>query len=162
MNKELPVFPIKVGKNGRYFVDADNLPFFWLGTTQWQIFREYTLDEAKIIIENIKKKGFSVVQTMLLGVGEPVHSNVYGETPWVNNNPLKPNEAYFENVDSVVELAQKMDLLFRCLCIIKGSGTTCFVTGLDRGLNGLRNDTRKLQTLFGVCIRGQLQSLSLF
>jgi len=111
MNKELPVFPIKVSKNGRYFVDANNLPFFWLGTTQWQIFREYTLDEAKIIIENIKKKGFSVVQTMLLGVGEPVHSNVYGETPWVNNNPLKPNEAYFENVDSVVELAQKNGLV---------------------------------------------------
>ncbi|MEM3028006.1 MAG: DUF4038 domain-containing protein [Candidatus Bathyarchaeia archaeon] len=106
-----PVFPLKVSNNGRYFIDAENRPFFWLGTTQWQIFREYSLEEARIILENIKEKGFSVVQTMLLGVGEPVHPNIYGETPWVNNNPLTPNETYFDNVDSVVEIAQKNGLV---------------------------------------------------
>ena len=42
-----PALPIKVSENGRYFVDQNGTPLFWLGTTQWQLFREYTLDDAK-------------------------------------------------------------------------------------------------------------------
>ncbi|MFB0522404.1 MAG: DUF4038 domain-containing protein [Candidatus Bathyarchaeia archaeon] len=111
MNTDQPVFPVKVSHNGRYFIDSAGKPFFWLGTTQWQIFRDNTLDEAKTILENVKGKGFSVVQAMLLGVGGPVQPNVYGEMPWSNNNPLTPNEAYFENVDSVVEMARRNGLV---------------------------------------------------
>ena len=120
MKTDQPVFPIKVSHNKRYFVDSDDNPFFWLGTTQWQIFRDNTPDEAKIILENVKSKGFSVVQAMLLGVlggpawgalDGPVRPNVYGEIPWSDNNPLTPNEAYFENVDSVVETARENGLV---------------------------------------------------
>jgi len=42
-------FPIKVSPNGRYFVDPRDNPVFWLGTTQWQLCRDYNLDEAKLI-----------------------------------------------------------------------------------------------------------------
>ena len=41
------VFPMKVSENQRYFVDQAGEPVFWLGTTQWQLFREYTLEEAR-------------------------------------------------------------------------------------------------------------------
>ena len=34
--------PIKVSENGRYFVDQNGTPVFWLGTTQWQLFHGYT------------------------------------------------------------------------------------------------------------------------
>ena len=44
-----PVFPVKVSDNGRYITDQNNKAVFWLGTTQWQIFRDYTLNEARII-----------------------------------------------------------------------------------------------------------------
>ena len=111
MGKEQPVLPVKVSNNGRFFVDQKNNPFFWLGTTQWQIFREYTLDDVKFTLENIKSKGFSVIQTMLLGVNGPIHPNVNGEMPWKDNNPASPNEAYFKNVDSVVEIARKNGLV---------------------------------------------------
>jgi hypothetical protein len=111
MGMEQPVFPLKVSKNGRFFVDQKNNPFFWLGTTQWQIFREYTLDEAKITLEKVKSKGFSVVQAMLLGVNGPIYPNVYGEMPWLDNNPTSPNEAYFKNVDSIVEMAREKGLV---------------------------------------------------
>ena len=36
---------LKVSDNGRYFVDQKGDPVFWLGTRQWQLFREYTLDD---------------------------------------------------------------------------------------------------------------------
>ena len=55
---EEPVFPVNVSDNGRYFVDKNDNPVFWLGTTQWQIFREYTLEEASITLKNIKNNGF--------------------------------------------------------------------------------------------------------
>jgi len=109
---EQPVYPVKVSENGRYFVDQNGNPVFWLGTTQWQIFREYNLDEARTILEKTRSKGFAFVQAMLMGVGDGTQPNVYGEKPWINNNPLTPNEAYFKNVDSVIQIARDNNLVF--------------------------------------------------
>ncbi|HUU18981.1 MAG TPA: glycoside hydrolase family 140 protein [Sedimentisphaerales bacterium] len=109
---EQPVFPIKVSKNRRYFIDQNNNPVFWLGTTQWQIFREYTLDEVRTTLEKVKGNGFVFVQAMLMGVGDGTKPNVYGEKPWINNDPLTPNEAYFKNVDSVIRIARENNMVF--------------------------------------------------
>ena len=109
---EQPIYPVKVSDNGRYFVDQKGNPVFWLGITQWQIFREYTLDEARLILENAKSKGFAFVQAMLMGVGDGTKPNVYGQKPWVDNNPLTPNEAYFKNVDSVIQIARENNIVF--------------------------------------------------
>jgi hypothetical protein len=79
--------------------------------TQWQIFREYTLEEVEVILESVKSKGFSVTQAMLLGVGGPIHPNVNGEMPWNDNDPSSPNDAYFENVDSVMKLAREIGIV---------------------------------------------------
>jgi len=109
---EQPVYPVKVSENGRYFVDQNGSPVFWLGITQWQIFREYTLEDAGTILENAKDKGFAFVQAMLMGVGDGTKPNVYGQKPWINNNPLTPNEAYFKNVDSVIQIARDNNVVF--------------------------------------------------
>lgn len=66
---EEPAYPVKVSENGRYFVDQRGTPIFWMGTTQWQIFREYTLEEARLTIERVKANGFVFIQAMLMGVG---------------------------------------------------------------------------------------------
>lgn len=101
------VYPVKVSPNGRYFVDHHGQPVFWLGTTQWQLFREYSLEDAKLIIAKSKDKGFAFIQVMLLGVGDGTKPNLYGQKPWLNDNPLTPNEAYFKNVDAVLENARE-------------------------------------------------------
>lgn len=106
-----PVFPVKVSENGRYIVDQKEEPVFWLGTTQWQIFREYTLDEARTILERSKDKGFIFVQAMLMGVGDGTRPNVHGAKPWTDDNPLTPNEAYFKNVDAVIQIARDKGLI---------------------------------------------------
>ncbi|OHB75858.1 MAG: hypothetical protein A2Z25_01385 [Planctomycetes bacterium RBG_16_55_9] len=102
---ERPVYPIKVSDNGRYFVDQEGKPVFWLGTTQWQLFREYKIEEARTILEKTADKGFAFAQVMLMGVGDGTKPNVYGQKPWINDDPLTPNEAYFQNVDAVVRIA---------------------------------------------------------
>src|SRR4030042_470960 len=91
---EQPVYPIKVSDNGRYFVDQEGKPVFWLGTTQWQLFRDYTLEDARTILEKTADKGFAFAQIMLLGVGDGTKPNVYGQKPWSDDNPLTPNDAY--------------------------------------------------------------------
>lgn len=104
-------FPCKVSENGRYFVDSTGKPVFWIGTTQWQLFRDQTTEEARTIIESAKARGFAFVQVMLAGPGDGTKANVYGEKPWLNDDPLAPNEAYFARVDAVIEYARKNDVM---------------------------------------------------
>ena len=108
---ERPVYPIKVSDNGRYFIDQQGKPVFWLGTTQWQLFREYKIEDACTILERTADKGFAFAQVMLMGVGDGTKPNVYGQKPWINDNPLTPNEAYFQNVDAVVQIARENNVV---------------------------------------------------
>ena len=78
--------PIRISANRRYFVDPTGTPVFWLGTTQWQLFREFTLDEARLIIEKSKATGFDFIQVMLLGVGDGTQPNLHAEKPCHNDD----------------------------------------------------------------------------
>jgi len=44
-------------------------------------------------------------------VGDGSRTNVYGQKPWLDDNPLTPNEAYFQNVDAVLQAARERDLI---------------------------------------------------
>jgi hypothetical protein len=110
LGTEAATGPIRVSQNGRYFVDARGAPFYFLADTQWELFRRYTLNEAKLILENRKAKGFTVVMVMLTGVGSGTNPNLDGHCPWLNDNPATPNPNYFTNVDAVVRLAQANDI----------------------------------------------------
>jgi hypothetical protein len=103
---EEPVLPVKVSPNGRYFVDQKGTPVFWLGTTQWQLFRDNTPEDARTVIARSKANGFAFIQVMLAGVGDGTQPNAAGEKPWVNDDPLTPNEAYFKNVDAAIASAR--------------------------------------------------------
>ena len=107
---EPAALPVKLSPNKRYFVDQKDKPVFWLGTTQWQLFRGYTLEDAKTILEKTAEHGFAFAQVMLMGVGDGTAPNVYGQRAWIDNNPLTPNEAYFTNVDAVVRAAADKNL----------------------------------------------------
>jgi hypothetical protein len=102
--------PIRVSSNGRYFVDADGEPFYFLADTQWELFRRYSLHDAKLILENRKGKGFTVVMVMLTVVGSGTGANLEGQRPWLNDNPATPNSDYFAKVDEIVKLAQANDI----------------------------------------------------
>jgi hypothetical protein len=102
-----PVYPVKVSDDHRYFLDQKGEPVFWLGTTQWQLFREYSLEDARTIIEKSKDKGFVFAQVMLMGVGDGTKPNIHGAKPWINDDPITPNEDYFKNVDAVMKIAQQ-------------------------------------------------------
>ena len=97
--------PIRVSANGRGFVDCDGRPFFWLGDTQWELCSGFTLGEAQAILQNRADKGFTTIQVMLTGVGDGTRPNWAGDAPWQDDDPAAPNEAYFQHVDAVLDLA---------------------------------------------------------
>jgi hypothetical protein len=92
-------------------VDQKGDAVFWLGTTQWQLFRDNTPEEARTILANVKGKGFAFVQVMLAGVGDGTRPNAAGQKPWVNDDPLTPNEAYFKTVDAAVAAARENNVV---------------------------------------------------
>jgi Protein of unknown function (DUF4038)/Putative collagen-binding domain of a collagenase len=102
---------IRLSSNGRYFVDREGAPFFWLGDTQWQLFRDFTLQETELILKDRLRKGFSVIQVMVTGVGDGTTPNLEGDKPWLNDDPATPNEAYFKKVDVIVKLARQLGLV---------------------------------------------------
>jgi len=106
-----PVYPLRVSGNGRYLVDQKGDPVFWLGTTQWQLVREYSREDARTILEKVKDNGFAFAQVMLMGVGDGTKPNIHRAKPWIDDNPLTPNEAYFKNVDAVVEIAREKNVV---------------------------------------------------
>ncbi len=98
--------PLRVSSSGRYFVDHTGKPFFWLGDTQWQLFRDFSPEDAEAVLANRQAKGFNVLQVMATGVGDGTRPNRYGEAPWVGNNPATPNEAYFKRARAITDLAR--------------------------------------------------------
>jgi hypothetical protein len=92
-------------------VDDEGKPFFWLGDTQWELFHALTPEEARTILERRKQQGFSAIQVMVAGAGEGKLPSATGEPPWRGNAPSSPNEAYFRNVDRVMEAARETEMI---------------------------------------------------
>ncbi len=97
---------LKVSANRRFLVHTDGSPFFYLGDTAWELFHRLTLEEAGRYLEDRAAKRFTVIQAVVLaeydGLGTP---NALGERPLIANDPTRPNEAYFNHVDAIVEQA---------------------------------------------------------
>ena len=102
---------LKISENNRYIAYADGTPFFWLGDTAWELLHKLNREEADLYLEDRLKKGFTIIQTVILaeldGVTRP---NAYGHLPLVDKNPAKPVEAYFKHVDYVIDKAESMGL----------------------------------------------------
>ena len=107
---------LKVSANNRFLEDKNGTPFFYLGDTAWELFHRLNREEAQLYLENRAKKGFTVIQAVVLaernGLTEP---NPYGNLPLVNKDPAQPNEAYFEHVDFIVNKAEELGLFIGML-----------------------------------------------
>ena len=100
---------LRVSPNGRYFITRDGRPFFYLADTAWQLFKRLNHDEVDEYLTNRVAKGFTAIQAYVLR-GLQV-ANLYGHVPLVDRDPTKPNDAFFQNVDHVVDRANELGLL---------------------------------------------------
>jgi hypothetical protein len=105
-----PALPIQVSANGRYFLDHRGKPCFWLGDTQWNLFRCHGFSAARLILDDRRAKGFNVVQVMGPGCARDVHTApVFGEA-FPERDVARPSEAYFANVDQIIAYAGQLGI----------------------------------------------------
>lgn len=102
--------------DGHYLQYDDGTPFFWLGDTGWELFHRLKLDEINTYLGNRSRKGFTVIQAVLLAEFNGLHkANQYGHKPLLNDDPAKPDETYFRFVDSVIKMAAEKNLIMGLL-----------------------------------------------
>lgn len=107
---------IRVSRNRRFLVHADGTPFFWLADTAWELFHRLNREEVEIYLENRRSKGFTAIQAVVLAELDGLNApNPYGDRPLQDNNPTRPNEAYFRHVDFVVSTAREKGLCMAML-----------------------------------------------
>lgn len=114
--------PLKVSSNGRYLVQADGEPFFYLGATGWELFHRLTREEVDLYLKDRVAKGFTVVQAVLLAEEDGLRvPNVYGHTPLVDMDPARPatvsgaDNDYWDHVDYVFDKAESLGLILAIL-----------------------------------------------
>lgn len=107
---------VTLSPNRRFLVLEDGAPFFWLADTAWELFHRLTLEEAEFYLENRRRKGFTVIQAVVLAEMDGLNvPNRYGHRPLLDNDPLHPNDAYFEHIDRVIRLAGQKGLFMALL-----------------------------------------------
>ena len=102
---------IRVQKEGHFLETTDGTPFFWLGDTAWQLIDGTTREECSYYLHARAAQGFTVVQTTVLaefdGLNQP---SVLGQRPFFDNDPLRPNDKYFDRVVEIVDEASSAGL----------------------------------------------------
>ena len=107
---------LQVNESQRYLETTDGKPFLWIGDTAWELFHKLNREEATEYLENRKTKGVSVIQAVVLAERDGLRTpNSYGEVPLIDLDPTKPNEAYFEHVDFIVNKAEELGLIIGML-----------------------------------------------
>jgi hypothetical protein len=101
---------ITISSNNRY-LQAEGTPFFYLGDTAWELFHRLNREEATEYLQNRAKKGFNVIQAVVLAELDGLNTpNAYGDLPLIDNDPTKINNDYFEHVDFIVNKAEELGL----------------------------------------------------
>lgn len=103
--------PIRVADDQRSLIDTQGNPFFWCGDTAWNLFASLNLDEARKFLTLRAQQGFNVIQSV--GYFEydcskrPAHM---GEWVMHDLDPARPNDAYFDHVQKVMDIAESLGL----------------------------------------------------
>ena len=102
---------LQMSSNRRFIITETGDPFFWLGDTAWELFHRLNREEAERYFANRQANRFTVIQAVALAEFDGLNTpNAYGERPLLDNDPTRPNEAYFAYVDEVVQMAARHGL----------------------------------------------------
>lgn len=114
---------LKINPSGRYIVNEDNSPFFWLGDTAWELFHRLNREDATEYLSIRASQQFTVIQAVALSEFDGlIVSNTYGRTPLLKNidgnfDPELPDldtkngeYTYWNHVDFIIDAACSLNL----------------------------------------------------
>jgi len=98
--------PTAVSDDGAHLSTSEGKAFLWIGDTAWELFHKLDREEAIHYLDKRAKQGFTVIQAVILAELDGLRTpNAYGDLPLIDLDPARPNEAYFEHVDFIVNAA---------------------------------------------------------
>jgi len=102
---------IHVDATGHFLQTDDGKPFFWLGDTAWQLVAATTREECSYYLRTRARQGYTVIQTVVLSEFEGLDKpSPLGFRPFMNDDPTKPVDAYFDRVVEIVTEAESFGL----------------------------------------------------
>ena len=104
-----PAYPLNASANGLYLADQNETPFLIHGESAWGLMIMLSQADTEQYLENRRLKGINTIMVMLItkhsGIASYTH-NYYGAEPFTSGYDFStPNEAYFANVDWVINRA---------------------------------------------------------
>lgn len=106
------IFPLKPSPDGRYLVDGKNTPFFYHADTAWAITKKLSKSEVGEYLDDRRAKGFTAIHVHTVSKEQGPTANRDGQEPFVPIDDItKPNEAYWQNVDYILNAAKKRNML---------------------------------------------------
>jgi hypothetical protein len=103
---------LQVSSNRRFLIQGDEgTPFFYLGDTAWELFHRLSREEAELYLQTRAAQKFTVIQAVILAEHEFEKPGPSGSLPLQENDPTRPNEAYFAHVDWIVRRANQLGLV---------------------------------------------------
>ncbi len=106
------VTSLRVDSDRSSFETAAGEPFCWIGDTAWELFHRLDREEAIAYLDDRADKGFTVVQAVVLAELDGLRTpNAYGDRPFFDLDPTRPNPAYFAHVDFIIAAAAKRGLV---------------------------------------------------
>ncbi|MDX2185954.1 MAG: DUF4038 domain-containing protein [Opitutaceae bacterium] len=115
---EARAYPLQHKKGEAFLRDQNGDPHFLFVDANWALPYFFTREEAVRYLDDRQQKGFSMIKLNAVpwnrtwneagdGAGD---SNAYGAKPFVDRDPLTPNEAYWVHFDWLLEEAGKRGL----------------------------------------------------
>ncbi len=106
------VFPLRAAPDGRYFVDSAGRPFFYHADTGWTVTKKLVPKEVDEYLDDRRARGFTAIHVHTFSKEQGPLANRDGQAPFEPpDDILKPNERYWQNVDSILRAARSRNLL---------------------------------------------------
>jgi AraC-like DNA-binding protein len=106
-----PVSPLRVRPGGRGLADADGRPFLWTADTAWEFLHRLDRAEADHYLDVRARQGFNVVMTVALAECDGIRTpGVVGGLPFTDEDPARPQAAWFDHVADTVARAEARGL----------------------------------------------------
>jgi Protein of unknown function (DUF4038) len=107
-----PAFPLKASNDGRNLVDQRGRPFFYYADTAWTITKKLAPTEVSEYLDDRQKRGFTAIHIHAFSKEMGPLANRERQQPFdPPDEILKPNEAYWRNVDEIIRAAEQRGLL---------------------------------------------------
>jgi hypothetical protein len=100
--------PLRASPDKHYLLTAAGKPFSYVADTAWYLFDRLKQPDADRYLQARAAQGFTDIQTTIT---YSLGNNAYGQPALLNGDITKPNDAYFRNVDYVINKTNALGMI---------------------------------------------------